>query len=122
MIGSIVSKEVRSGGNIVNFDVDHSNFSKTAPRVITKDSMIGRTVVLTDWGFSEGNRVLNLSNVFVSSEDFEILRGMEEDNTNTFYFCYGDDIWNVVIQNLNESWNGLKYIISFTLAVISRVE
>ncbi len=122
MIASIFSKEVRLEGSMLEFSVDHSNFSKTSPRIVNKDTYLNGDVVTTDWGFSEGNRRIAMSNIIMSESDFDILKGMEEDNVHTFYFAYENDLWNVIIQNLISDYLGGKYKVNFSLSVISKLE
>jgi len=122
MYGIISSKEVRSSGDYISLNIDESNFTKGAQRIVSKETTIGRTVILTDWGFLEGNRVFSLSNVLLSADDYEKLVGMEEDNSNTFYFSYLNDIWRVIIQNVSGKWEGGHYVTRLTISVIEKVE
>ena len=122
MKASIFSKDLRSSGeNIVTFDIDEGNFTKNSPRVVSRESALDGSVLLTDWGFAEGNRVITMSNLSLSSEQYDLLVELEEDNTNTFYFAYVTNLWKIVVQAVNGRWNGKKHLTNITLNVVEKI-
>jgi len=122
MQASIFSKDLRSTGNdIITFDVDDGNFNKDSPRVVSRESALDGTVLLTDWGFAEGNRVISMSNLTFNSTQYDILVEIEEDNTNSFYFAYVDTLWKVVVQSINGRWNGQSYLTRISLNIVEKI-
>lgn len=101
MKGAIVSIEKRSAGNILIFDVDETNYSPEASRVITKDTALDGTVLTTNWGYSQGSRTISLGNIILSQTDYDILIAMKEDNNYDFLFGYLDNLWAVVIRGVS---------------------
>jgi len=122
MKASIFSKDLRSNGNdIITFNVDAGNFTKDSPRVIARETALDGTVLLTDWGFAEGNRVISMSNLAFTSDQYDVAVELEEDNDNTFYFAYVSSLWKVIIQAVDGKWNGQCYLSRITLNVIEKV-
>jgi hypothetical protein len=125
MLASITSKESRDDGSIIQFNIDHSNYDNNSRRVLTRAKMLDNSTVLTDWGFSEGDRIISITNIVMDETSYLILESMKEDNSNNFYFSYGTDIWNAVLEQTRAVFIGKlnsinKYSVEMTIAVISR--
>jgi len=120
MKGAIISIENRSAGNIVSFDVDEANYSPETSRVVTKDNALDGTVLVTNWGYPEGNRVISLSNIFLSRSNYDILIVMKEDDDYDFLFSYLNDIWAVVVKSVSGKQEKDKMLTRITLSVISK--
>ncbi len=122
MYANIISKEVRSSGECISLNIDHSNFSKNSPRITSKESTLDGSVIVTDWGFNEGNRVIIISNISLDTDIYDKLVGMKEDNDSTFYFTYINDIWRVIIQEVSGKWKGLGYETRISLTIVEKLE
>ncbi len=121
MKGTIVSEENRTAGNIVLIEIDENNYDPEGVRAITKAVALSGAVLTTDWGFQEGNRLINISNILVSKTDYDILVGMQEESTGVYFlFGYETDIWKVLVQSVSKNRAGTKYLVTLTLSVVSK--
>ena len=103
MYGAIASVSIRtSGESHLIFKVDENQFSSDAPRVVSKIETLDGNVVVTDWGFAEGRKTINIT-ILVSVDDYETLVEFQEDNTNTFLFHYKRDSYVVVVRSVRKN-------------------
>lgn len=120
MKGSITSKENRTAGDIIFFDVDEANYSPEASRIVTKDNALDGTVLITNWGYPEGNRIINLSNILLSRSDYDKLIVVKEDDDYDFLFGYLNDVWAVVVKSVSGKQENDRMLTNITLNVISK--
>lgn len=122
MIAAITSKENRTAGEIVLFEVDEANYSPEMSRIITKDNALDGTVLTTNWGYPEGNRTINLSNILLSLSNYDELIAMKADNDNDFLFHHMNDSWNVILRSISGKQTNDKILTSMSLSVISKID
>lgn len=120
MIGSLSSIYSRTGYNSLSFNVDENSYNPDADRVTTQDNALDGTVIISDWGFAEGNRKITLSNIILTKDEYEALIDFKEDNTATWVWAYKNSIWKVVIKNARGTPAGVDYNASITLLVVER--
>ena len=120
MKGSITSKEDRTAGSIISFDIDESNYSPEASRVITKNHALDGTVITTNWGYPQGNKNISISNILLSRSNYEILIAMKEDDDYDFLFHYLTNTFAVVIRSASGNPAKDKVLVNMTLSVISK--
>lgn len=120
MKGAITSIESRSAGDILIFEIDETNYSPETRRIVTKDNVLDGTVLTTNWGYPEGNRLISLDNIFLSRSNYDTLIIMKEDDNYDFLFGYLSDIWAVVIENIRGRQEKDKMLTRITLSVISK--
>lgn len=120
MKAAILSEESRPAGNYILFDVDDAGYNPEGTRVISKQTALDGTVLTTDWGYPEGKRVIRISNVMMSREDYEILIGMKEDTSHTFLYLYKENVWKVAVQSARGVQTGESVSVNLSLSVISR--
>lgn len=103
MFGSIASVAIRlTGDSHLKFKVDENQLSSESARAVSKIETLDGNVVVTDWGFAEGRKAINLA-IVISIEDYETLIDFHEDNTNTFLFHYKRDSYIVIIRNVRKN-------------------
>jgi len=121
MKATIVSEENRTAGNFILLEIDEGNYDPEGTRAISKVVALSGTVLTTDWGFQEGNRLISISNVLMSQADYDILVGMQEESTGVYFlFGYGTNIWKVLVQSVSSSKEGLKRVVTMSLSVVSK--
>lgn len=121
MKGAIVSEENRTAGNIILIEIDENNYNPEGTREISKAVSLSGTVLTTDWGFQEGNRVIRISNIITTQTDYDILVGMQEESTGIFFlFGYSMSIWKVLIQSISKQSKGTDYLVNLSLSVVSK--
>lgn len=120
MKGAITSIESRSAGDVLIFEIDETNYSPETKRTVTKDNVLDGTVLTTNWGYPEGNRLISLDNIFLSRSNYDTLIIMKEDDNYDFLFGYLSDIWAVVIENIRGRQEKDKMLTRITLSVISK--
>ena len=120
MKGAITSIESRLAGDILIFEIDETNYSPETKRIVTKDNVLDGTVLTTNWGYPEGNRLISLDNIFLSRSNYDTLIIMKEDDNYDFLFGYLSDIWAVVIENIRGRQEKDKMLTRITLSVISK--
>ena len=119
MFASITSIEERSAGNIVSFEIDESNYFPEANRVISKNATLSGIVLVTDWGYPEGNRNIFMRDIILTRAVYDILIGMKEDNSYNFLFNYKTKTYKVVVRSIQGlQAPGKKMRVTMTLAVI----
>jgi hypothetical protein len=121
MKGAITSKEERTAGNILLFDINENSYNPESTRVITRNQVLDGSVLITDWGYPESNRQISLDNIYMSKAQYESLIAMKEDNSSTFYFHYKNTTWQVVIEQAQGPPVGDKINASILFAVVSKV-
>lgn len=122
MKGAIASVGIRTtGDSYLFFDVDENQFNPQSPRVVSKIETLDGNVVVTDWGFAEGRKTINMS-VTVPVVDYETLIDFQEDNTNTFLFHYKGDSYIVIIRSVTKnSFFGEKVRAALQLDVVEKI-
>lgn len=99
MRAAIASEEVRTlGESFILFEVDESAISDGADRAVSRTELLDGSVLVTDWGFAEGRKEIQLS-VWVTEDGFDLLRDFQEDNTNTFLFFYKESSFVVIVRS-----------------------
>jgi hypothetical protein len=98
MKGAIASEEVRTlGDSFILFEVDESQLKDGADRAVSRTELLDGSVLVTDWGFAEGRKEIQLS-IWVTEDGFDTLRDMQENNTNTFLFFYKGSSFKIIIR------------------------
>lgn len=122
MFGAIASVAIRlTGDSHLSFKIDENLFNSESPRAVSKIETLDGNVVVTDWGFAEGRKVINLS-VTVSVEDYETLIDFQEDNTNTFLFHYKTDSYVVIIRTVRKNgFFGAKVRAAIQMDVVTKL-
>ena len=122
MKGAITSKEERtSGGSILLFEVNENSYSGEVTRILTRAQALDGTMLISDWGYPEGNRRIRFNNIYLSQSDYEKLVGIKEDNSHIFYFHYLNTTWQVVVQNVEGFPEGQLRNTSMYLQVVSKI-
>lgn len=121
MKGALTSKEERTAGNIVMFEVNESNYNPEGIRVVTRNQVLDGSTIVTDWGYSETNRRINMNNLYVSRAIYDQLIAIKEDNSHTFYFHYKNVTWQVVVERVEGLPVGDKINVTVLLTVVSKV-
>ena len=99
MKGIIASEELRTtGDSVITFEVDEKNLNDGADRAVSRTELLDGSVLVTDWGFAEGRKEIQLS-VWVTEDGFDLLREFQEDNTNNFFFFYRGSAFSVIIRS-----------------------
>lgn len=99
MKGTIASEELRTtGDSVITFEVDEKNLNDGADRAVSRTELLDGSVLVTDWGFAEGRKEIQLS-VWVTEDGFDLLREFQEDNTNNFFFFYRGSAFSVIIRS-----------------------
>lgn len=103
MFGSIASVAIRlTGDSHLSFKVDENQINTDSARAVSKIETLDGNVVVTDWGFAEGRKVINLA-IVISIDDYETLVDFQEDNTNTFLFHYKKESYIVIIRSVKKN-------------------
>jgi hypothetical protein len=99
MKGAIASEEVRTlGESYILFEVDEAALNDGADRAVSRTELLDGSVLVTDWGFAEGRKEIQLS-IWVTEDGFDTLRDFQEDNTNTFLFFYRESSFAIIIRS-----------------------
>jgi hypothetical protein len=120
MKSAITSIEKRAAGDIILFNIDEGNYSPEFNRVVTKNSALDGTVLVTNWGYPEGNRIISLKNILLSRTNYDILIAMKEDNNYDFLFHYLNNTWAIVVRNVSGTQERDKMKTTISLTVISK--
>ena len=120
MKGGIFSEEVRSAGDKVIFNVDMNGFEDDNVRIITKNLALDGSVVYKDAGYFEDTGNIRLSNVLLSTDDYDIIVGMMRDASNTFVFCFRHETWRVLVAGITSKMEGAKRVARMVLSVIQK--
>ena len=121
MKGSITSKEERTDGNIVLFEVNENDYRPEVARILNRKQSIGGEILVTDWGYPESNRRISVSNFYVDEEDYEKLLSIKEDDDNIFHFHYKNTTWQVIVQRVEGFPRGNLRSVSMYLQVVSKI-
>jgi len=121
MKGAITSKEDRSDGNVVLFDVNENDYRPEVARILTRTQALDGTMLITDWGYPESNRRIIISRVYMSENNYEDLIGIKEDNDNIFHFHYKNSTWQVVVQRVEGFPEGKIRNVSMYFQVVSKI-
>jgi len=121
MKGALTSKEDRTEGSILLFDVNENAYNPEALRVTTRNQALDGSVSITDWGYPESNRRIVLDNIYMNQNDYDKLIAMKEDNDHVFHFSYKNTTWQVVIERAEAVPEGLKRNTSVLLTVVSKI-
>lgn len=120
MKGAITSIEKRPAGDIILFNIDEGNYSPEFNRVVTKNNALDGTVLITNWGYPEGNRIIGLKNILLSRANYDTLIAMKEDNDYDFLFHYFNNTWAVVVRNVWGVQERDKMKTTISLTVVSK--
>lgn len=120
MKGAIVTKQVRTAGSLVRFEVDDDRYNPQALRQLTKNLALDGTMHLTDWGYPEGNRIISIPNVVLSLTDYETLVAFKESSSYDYLFAYRSDLWQVAIRQVRGRNFGKKRLTLIQLWVVSK--
>jgi hypothetical protein len=121
MKGAITSKEDRSDGNILLFDVNENDYRPEVARILTRNQALNGTMLITDWGYPESNRRITIGNLYMSQSDYETLVGIKEDSNHTFHFHYRNSSWHVVVQRVEGFPEGNLRNTNMYLQVVSKI-
>ena len=121
MKGAITSKEERTAGNILLFDVNENSYNPQVARILSRNQALDGTMLITDWGYPESNRRIQVNNIYLNEDDYEALVAIKEDNDNIFHFHYKNSTWQVVVQNVQGAPEGNLRNVSMYLQVVSKV-
>lgn len=120
MRGAIVTKQYRSAGSMVRFEVDDLMYQPQALRQMTKSLALDGTMHLTDWGYPEGNRVITLRNIILDRDDYETLVSFKESSTYNFLYGYRSDLWEVAIRQVRATNFGSRRSTLIQLWVVDK--
>jgi hypothetical protein len=121
MKGAITSRENRTAGNIVLFDVDDNTYDPEAPRVVTRHQALDGTTLLTDWGFDESSRRITFDHIYLDRDTYDLLQAVKEDNDSVFDFSYKNTTWQVIVESVQAKPVGDKMDTAITLQVVSKL-
>jgi len=122
MRGAIASVETRaSGESFILFEVDERSLKDGADRAVSRTELLDGSVLVTDWGFAEGRKEIQLS-VWVTQDGFDTLREFQEDNTHTFLFFYRASSFVIVVRSAEKGdMEGDKIQAQLRLSVVERL-
>jgi hypothetical protein len=122
MKAMIASKELRStGSSYLVFPINENEFDSSSDRIVSRTEVLDGTVVVQDWGFAEGRKVITAT-VLVSLEQYELLVDFQEDNANEFLFHYKTDSYVVIVRSvLRQGFQGLKVRAGLRLDVVQKL-
>ena len=122
MYAAISSVDLRSDGNShLKFKLNENVYNDASDRVVSRVETLDGDVVVTDWGFAEGRRVINLT-IDMPVDDYEILVDFQEDNTNTFLFHYKGNSYLVIVRSVvKNALNGTTVRVAVKLDVVQKV-
>lgn len=121
MKGAITSKEERSAGNILLFDVNENSYSPEVARILSRNQALDGTMLITDWGYPESNRRIQVNNIYLSEANYQTLVAIKEDNSNIFFFHYKNTTWQVVVQNVQGAPEGTLRNTTMYLQVVQKI-
>lgn len=105
MKASIASKEVRTAGeSYLFFPINEKEYASDSDRVVSRTEVLNGTVVVQDWGFAEGRKIITAT-VTVSLTEFETLVSFQEDNLHEFLFHYKTDSYVVIVRSVTKREN-----------------
>jgi hypothetical protein len=121
MKGSITSKENRTDGNLLFFNVNENGYRPEVARILNRTQALDGTMQITDWGYPESNRRITISNVYMDQSDYEKLVGIKEDDDHVFYFHYKNTTWQVIVQTVEGFPEGNLRNVNIYLQVVSKI-
>lgn len=120
MKGAISSVAARSAGSLVSFEVNEAAYVNDLRRVVTKHNALDGTVLTSNWGAPEGNRMIFLGDLMVTRIQYDLLEDMLEDDDYEFLFNYKNETWRVAIQAVRGRQEGVKMRTTLLLSVVSK--
>lgn len=122
MKGAIASKEMRTeGDSFLLFDVDESTLIDGADRAVSRTELLDGSVLVTDWGFAEGRKEVQLG-VWLGIDDFETMREFQEDNTNTYLFFYRKSSYVIILRSAGRGgFQGDRIKANLRLSVVEKL-
>jgi hypothetical protein len=121
MKGAITSKEERTAGNVLLFEVDENTYRPEANRPLSRNQALDGTMLTTDWGYAESSRRIALDNLYLSRSIYDDLIAIKEDNSHVFHFHYKNTTWHVVVERADGTPVGDKMNTSLLLTVVAKV-
>lgn len=122
MKAAIASEELRtSGDSFLSFEVDEGSLVDGADRAVTRTELLDGSVLVTDWGFAQGRKEIQLG-VLLSNTNYELLREFQEDNLNSYLFFYKGSAYSVIIRSaLRGGWHGLNLVANLKLSIVDKL-
>jgi len=106
MKASINSKYYRTAGNSINFDIDEPTFKRIGQKKIAEVTYLNGDIVWAVWDYNNKGTKIEVSNIRLSQDDYNLLAEMKEDNTYLeYFFNYVDKTWPVYITDVQKSGN-----------------
>lgn len=121
MKGAITSKEERTAGNVLLFDINENDYRPEGVRIVTRNQVLDGSTLITDWGYSETNKRISLGNIYLSKDKYDDLIAIKEDNSHTFYFHYMNSTWRVVVERVDGPVVGSKRNVTMLLDVVEKI-
>ena len=120
MRASLNSKYYRPGGHFVEFDIDELANKEIGTRELVEVVFLSGDKIWVDWGYKNAGAKLEIGNIKLSREDYDMLVNMKKDNDYTEYlFHYLDTTWPVFITDLQKTsvtqtdvYSGLQLLIT----------
>jgi hypothetical protein len=105
MIVTLASKYYRSEGDHLKINIDEASINDPSKlRNIAQVDYIDGTKTFIDWGYQNAGATINIGNLILSRDDYDLLLGMKKDNTYTEYlFHYIDQSWPVFITDIQKT-------------------
>lgn len=109
-------------GSIVEFDLTGNPYYSGQKRVSSQMSLSQSTIIY-DFGFSEGDREIVLSEIKITKTQRDRLKEMQQSTTcASYYFSDGVNVYNTKIKNLTiNPFRYNKFKANITLQVVEKI-
>ena len=121
MKAAITTWENRSAGSLLWLDINEINYRPEGTRIVSKNNAIDGTVITTDWGYPEGNRIIRMRDIMMSRNNFDLLIGMKEDDDPIFHYHYRNSTYQVIIESADGNIEGQNVLTAVRLSVVSKI-